>query len=141
MILLDTNVVSEVMRPAPDTGVLRWLGEQRTERVHLSVVTIAEIHYSLNLLTDQPRRRDLRERFQRFADEGFASRVLDFDRHAAERSGAVLAERRRAGRPISVPDAQIAATALTNGLRVATRNTRDFVGVGVDLIDPFAFDR
>lgn len=139
-LLLDTNVVSEAMRPRPATGVLAWLAEQAPEHVHLSSVSIAEIHFRLALLDDSDRRADLRHRFDRFVRDGFASRIVDFDQAAAVAYGEIAAERRRSGRPISVPDAQIAAVARTNQYTLVTRNVRDFDGLGVALLDPFALD-
>lgn len=137
MLLLDTNVVAEVMRRSPEPAVVAWLAEQAPERVHLSTVTIAEIHHGLSSLADADRRRGAIARFERFVDEGFDGRVLDFDRLAAEQYGLIRAGREAAGRPISVPDAQIAATARSERLRLATRNVARFDNLGLDLFDPF----
>lgn len=137
MLLLDTNVVSEAMRRKPDQRVLAWLREQPPERLYLSAVTIAEIHYGLELLTDRDRRLYLQNRFTMFAADGFQSRVIDFGSAEAATYGAVMARRRRAGRPMTVPDAQIAATAISAGLSLVTRNTRDFHDVGLELVNPF----
>ncbi|MFN3219944.1 MAG: type II toxin-antitoxin system VapC family toxin [Acidimicrobiales bacterium] len=137
MLLLDTNVVSEVMRPQPSPSVVAWLAEQLPEHLHLSTITIAEIHFGLALLDDADRRADLVRRFERFVLDGFASRIIVFDQAAAVAYGAIAAGRRRAGHPIAVPDAQIAAIARTQRLTLATRNTRDFGDLELDLLDPF----
>ena len=140
MLLLDTNIVSETMRPHPDAAVMAWLAEQPVETVHLSTISIAEIHFGLELLADDGRQRELRRRFDRFVSQGFMSRLLDFDRAAAVRYGAIQASRRNAGRPMSVPDAQIAAVAQAHDLVLVTRNGKDFDGLDLALVNPFDFD-
>jgi hypothetical protein len=137
VILLDTNVVSAVMAPAPPGTVLRWLDHQPTETLYLSAVTIAEIGYGLEVLPDGKRRRDLEERFDRFVARGFAYRILPFDEKAAHLYRELMARRRGAGRPMSVLDGQIAAIARAHRFAVATRNVSDFEECGIEILNPF----
>lgn len=138
MIVLDTNVVSEMMKPSPSQAVLDWLNRQQSERLHLTTITIGEIEYGLRILPDGQRRRDLKDRFNRFVATAFALRVLSYDEPAALCYGEIMAARKALGRPASMPDGQIAAIARANSGAVATHNTRDFQECGVELIDPFA---
>jgi toxin FitB len=138
MILLDTNVLSELMRREPDPAALAWVDAQPRHQLHISAVTRAEIEFGIALLPEGQRKRGLQEAAQRMFAE-FSGRCLPFDEKAAARYGELVAARVRAGRPISVEDAQIAATALTGGFVLATRNARDFTGIeGLALVDPFA---
>lgn len=137
MIVLDTNVVSEMMKPSPSHAVLDWLNGQETERLHLSTVTIGEIEYGLRILPDGRRRRDLHDRFNRFVAAAFSLRVLSYDEPAGRCYGEIMAVRKSLGRPMSMPDGQIAAIAKANGGAVATHNTRDFEECGIELVDPF----
>ena len=137
MILLDTNVVSEVMRVAPSPAVLAWLNEQDSTTLFVSTVTIAEIEYGLRVLPDGKRRVGLRDRFEQFLAQAFAGRVCDFDQAAARSYGEVMGGRREIGRPMSVPDGQIAAIARSCGHAVATRNVADFEDCGLSLVNPF----
>ncbi len=137
MILLDTNVISEVMKVAPSANVLKWLNDQSSSAVHVSAVTVGEIEYGLRILPDGRRRLQLKEKFEQFIAFAFAHRVLGYDEAAARLYGEIMGLRKESGRPMSVPDGQIAAIARSRGLSVATRNTRDFEECGVDLLDPF----
>jgi predicted nucleic acid-binding protein len=137
VILLDTNVVSEVMRVAPSPAVLAWLNEQDSTTLFVSTVTIAEIEYGLRVLPDGKRRVGLRDRFEQFLAQAFAGRVRDFDQDAARSYGEVMGARREMGRPMSVPDGQIAAVARSRGYAVATRNVADFEDCGLTLVNPF----
>lgn len=137
MILLDTDVVSAMMAPAPPKSVIDWLNRQDTVALYLSTITMAEIGYGLWVLPDGKRRRYLAERFDRFIADGFEQRVLDFDRRAAMLYAEVMGERRAMGRPLAVLDGQIASIARAHRLSVATRNVRDFEHCGVDLVNPF----
>jgi len=103
----------------------------------ISAITIGEIACGLGILPVGSRRTQLKERFERFVSLAFAQRVLAFDRAAARTYGEIMAPRREIGRPMSVPDGQIAAITRVNGLELATRNSRDFADCGIDLIDPF----
>lgn len=137
MILLDTNVVSAVMAPSPPSRVLNWLDAQRTEYLFLSAITVAEIGYGLRILPEGKRRQRLQHRFQEFVARGFAERMLAFDVPAALAYAEIMGRRKEAGRPMSVPDGEIAAIALARGFAVATRNLSDFEECGLELVDPF----
>ena len=136
MIVLDTNVVSELMRAAPSAEVVTWLHEQPAGSLRTTAITVAEIHYGLEQLPDGRRATELR----RIADEtlgAFAGQVLPFDVDAANRYGVLVAEHDRTGRPVSALDAQIAAICLSRGASLATRTVRDFGGTGVEVLDPW----
>ncbi len=137
MILLDINVVSAVMAPAPVTSVLRWLDHHETASLYLSTIKIAEIAYGIRVLPAGRRRRELRERFERFVARGFEQRVLTFDTAAAHHYAEVMGRRRELGRPMTVPDGQIAAIARARRFSVATRNVRYFDECELDLLNPF----
>jgi toxin FitB len=137
MILIDTNVVSEVMKPHPSAAVTGWLNARDSNTLYLSAVTIGEIEYGLRILPDGKKREQLRERFTRFVALAFAQRILAFDETAARTYGDLMGLRKELGRPMSVPDGQIAAIARSKGYAVATRNTRDFEECGIELVDPF----
>lgn len=138
MILLDTNVVSEVMKVRPAESVLAWLDAQDSNRLYVSAVTIGEIAYGLRLLPDGKRRSELRERFERFVALAFDQRILAYDESAARVYGELMGERKELGRPMSLPDGQIAAIARRNHLAIATRNVADFENCGVDIVNPFS---
>jgi predicted nucleic acid-binding protein len=138
MILLDTNIVSAVMAPAPPVAVIDWLNEQETVTLYLSTVTVAEIGYGLWVLPEGKRRRSLERRFERFVAEGFEQRILDFDHRAARLYPEVMGRRRAMGRPLGILDGQIASIARAHSFAVATRNIADFEECGVERINPFA---
>lgn len=137
MILLDTNVVSAVMAPAPTTAVIEWLNRQETVTLYLSTITIAEIGYGLWNLPEGKRRRSLEERFKKFVAEGFEQRILDFNKPAAHLYAEVMGRRKAMGRPLAVLDGQIASIARANDLAIATRNVRDFEECGLEIVNPF----
>ncbi len=138
MILLDTNIVSEFMGAAPNPNVAAWLRAQRTSELALAAITVGEIRYGLALLPAGRRRASLALAFDRFVSEIIGHRVEPFDGAAAEAFGAMMAARHCSGQSLDVSDLLIAATALTRGHIVATRNTADFEGSGATLINPFA---
>jgi predicted nucleic acid-binding protein len=138
MILLDTNVVSEVMKTRPAEAVVAWLNTQDSEKLYVSAITIGEITYGLRILPDGKRRSGLRERFERFVGLAFDRRVLAYDESAARIYGELMGDRKELGLPMSVPDGQIAAIARVNHLVVATRNVVDFENCGIDVVNPFA---
>ena len=137
MILLDTNVVSELMRPAPDAKVLAWTRAQASEELATSVITVAEIGAGLSCLPAGGRRRDLVARWSRLRDDGFGARIFGLDLDAAKAYGEIFAQRQRSGRSAAAFDLLIAAIAQAHGLVVATRNVRDFEDCGVQLINPW----
>ncbi len=137
MILLDTNVLSAVMRRDPDRVVLRWLDGLPLESVWTTAITVFEVRFGLEILESGRRRRALEEAFARALMEDFEGRVLPFDDAAAHAAGRLAAERRRAGRNMEIRDAQIAGIAAARKAAIATRNLRPFEGIGVALIDPW----
>lgn len=136
-VLLDTNVLSELLRAEPDAGVLAWVAAQPPESLFISVVTQAEMLLGARLLPAGKRRTSLEAALHAMFDEDFAGRILAFDSAAAAHYVEVVALRREAGRPVAQFDAQIAATALVCGAHMATRNGPDFEGCGLTLIDPW----
>lgn len=139
MILLDTNVVSEVMRPSPNGLVLRWLNETPTADLFVSSITIAELWYGICALPAGQRREALATQFAQFIEQGFQQRTLVFDAPAAQVYGEMMGEHRHNGAPMSVLDRQIAAIARTHYATLATRNTHDFAECGVPLINPWDY--
>jgi predicted nucleic acid-binding protein len=137
MIVPDTNIVSEVMKPAPFPVVLEWLNRQPSNSLFVTTITIGEIEYGLRILPTGKRRLDLKERFERFMRLGFAQRILVYNEVAAQSYGGLMAHRKELGRPMSIPDGQIAAIARSTGCAIATRNIDDFEACGVDLVNPF----
>jgi len=138
MIILDTNVLSEMLRAAPDKRVLAWLKDQPRPSLFTTTVTRGEILYGIRLLPDGRRRRALWEAALGIFNEDLAERVLSFDSHAADAYAEVGASRRAAGRPISQFDAMIAGMARSHGASLATRNAKDFEGCGIDVVDPWS---
>jgi toxin FitB len=139
MILLDTNVLSELMAPKPSAPVLAWMSKQRfADVVYIATVTVGEILYGIELLPAGKRRDGLLHEAEAMFLEDFAGRILPFDDGAARVFAKIAAARRLRGRPISSPDVQIAATARAHSAALATPNTADFEGCGVTLINPFA---
>jgi hypothetical protein len=138
MIVLDTNVLSETLRPAPDPRVLAWFAAQRRASLFTTTITQAEILYGLGLLADGARRRALSSAIDAIFKEDFSGRLLTFDRDAAEVYAQIAVARKGAGLPISSFDAMIVAVARSTGATLATRNVKDFAECGVALIDPWA---
>lgn len=137
MLILDTNVVSELMRPLPNERVADWFDAQPLERLALTAVTVAELLYGLDRLPDGRRKADLAGRLEAVLRRGFLGRVLPFDQPAAQAYARLKGGRERAGRPLSGYDAMIAAIAQTQGAAIATRNVADFQGCGVVIVDPW----
>jgi hypothetical protein len=137
LIVLDTNVLSEMMRPAPDPVVTEWLSARPATSLFTTTITQAEILYGLQLLTAANRRSRLATAAQEMFAIDFAGRVLSFDQAAAQAYAEIAVARRRAGRPIAQFDAQIAAIARSRDAAVATRNVPDFEGCGIGVVDPW----
>lgn len=137
MILIDTNIVSELIRPIPAPNVLRWFGRQDALALRISAVSEAELRRGVAILPDGRRRDALRAAIDAMVAEDFEGRVLPFDSAAAVAFATIFAERQVAGRPISFPDCQIAATARAQGAAVATRNVADFEGCGIAVMNPW----
>ncbi len=140
MIILDTNVLSELMRSSPEVAVTRWVGQQSASSLHLTSITQAEILHGIALLPAGRRRKSLETAAWAMFKEDFSGRVLPFDSQAAPWYAQLAAQRAAAGQPISQFDAQIAAIARAAGARLATRNTRDFLGCDVELVDPWTYN-
>ncbi len=137
MILLDTNLLSELMRSQPNPVVVAWINAQSSV-ARVSAITQAEISLGIALLPNGKRRDALAAAARQMFEEDFAARCLPFDATAAEYFARLVAERRRIGRPITTQDAQIAAIALANNMPLATRNTADFEEIpGLLLVDPW----
>jgi predicted nucleic acid-binding protein len=136
MILLDTNIISEMMKPVPNVIVMSWIGRQDILQMFISTITIAEISYGLNVLP-QGIRNGLEEAFNKAIAEAFTGRLLVFDESAAHHYGKIMSYRKELGKPLGVPDGQIAAIARAHGAAMATRNLRDFMDCGLQLINPF----
>lgn len=137
MTLLDTNVLSEVMRATPDPRVIQWMNQHPKGTACISAVTIAEIRVGIAVLPDGKRKSELVQNADRAIGE-FASLCASFDALAAEEFATIVADRRKRGRPIGYQDAQIAAIARSAGLTLATRNTADFNDIdGLKLVDPW----
>ena len=137
MIVLDTSVLSEALRPVPESSVLDWLANQPRASLFTTTVTRGEILYGIRLLSDGKRRRGLWDAAKKIFDEDFADQVLSFDSEAAEMYAEIAASRRTAGKPISQFDAMIVAMAGSRGASLATRNVKDFENCGVDVINPW----
>jgi predicted nucleic acid-binding protein len=137
MILLDTNIVSELVRPAPEPAVERWLADQSESAVFISAITEAELRVRVAIMPAGQRRTRLAEEIEGMLVEDFGGRILPFDSPAAIAFAVIAADRRRAGRPVSQADAQIAAVARSRGATLATRNVEDFEGCGIEIINPW----
>jgi predicted nucleic acid-binding protein len=138
VIVLDTNVVSEVMKPAPSESVLRWLTAQEPPSIFITVITQAEMLYGVEVLTSGKRKQSLLALTEKlFGAEGFQGRILPFDQQSAREFASILAGRKTAGRPICQFDAMIAAIARSHGATLATRNTTDFEHCGIRLVNPW----
>lgn len=137
MIVLDTNVLSELMRPAPNNCVVDWLDRQDALAVMVSSITVAEILYGIERLPDGRRKREFAAMAAAMFEDDFAGRILAFDAEAAIHYATQVADSEKSGRQILMADAQIAAICLRHGALLATRNTKDFETSGVELINPW----
>lgn len=138
MIVVDTNVLSEMLRPAPEPRVLAWLAIWPRSALFTTTITRAEILYAVRLMPEGRRRNVLLDAVQAIFDDDFAGQVLSFDNDAADCYPQIAAAHRSAGRPISQFDAMIAAVTRSLGATLASRNGMDFVDCGVPLIDPWS---
>ena len=137
MILIDTNVVSELMRPVPSTRVLQWLNLQPSREIWLSSVVACELLFGLARLPEGVRKQQLTRTLSLMLSEDFQDRVLAHDLEAAVVYADLVANRESQGRPISLADAQIASICLTHQASFATCNTKNFEGLGLTLINPW----
>lgn len=137
MIVLDTNVVSEPMRPNGNAAVRAWLDRQVAETLYLTATSLSELLVGIEILPDGKRKEGLDTALSELLDMLFGSRILPFDRMAAIAYAPLVGRARAGGRPISVADGQIAAIAAVHGFTVATRDTAPFVAAGVPVINPW----
>ena len=136
--LLDTNVVSEWMKPQPNAGLVEWLSNVDEDRVFISVVTLTEIRYGIERMATGSRRKNLEEWLQHELPIRFEGRILPVDEAVADSSGRVAAQRDAAGRPMGAIDAFLAATAEVHRLTLVTRNQSDFKAVLKTTLTPWS---
>lgn len=137
MIILDTNVLSELMRPEPSPRVVAWVAKQPATELFTTAITEAEIFYGIELLTKGKRREGLLAAAEAVFAEDLAGRIFGFESDAARVFSKIAAHRRALGRPISHADAQIAAIVQVRGAKLATRNIADFGDCDLDVVDPW----
>ncbi len=137
MIILDTNIISEMMKTSPSRNIISWLDSQDATKLYITTITIAEISYGLNVLPQGNKRSLLAEAFSKTILAAFEHRILPFDESAAYLYGKIMADRKLKGRPVSIADGQISAIAHSYGWVIATRNFKDFVDCGINIINPF----
>lgn len=137
MIVLDTNVVSELMNPKGSTAVKQWAKRQLRDRVFTTTITQAEILYGIGILPEGNRKRRLESAAHIVFQEELANHILPFDSKSAEQFAVISAQRRSQGKPISQFDAQIAAICRAQGAAIATRNVDDFVGCNLEITNPW----
>jgi toxin FitB len=139
MIVLDTNVISELFRPAPERKVLHWIGAQDADRLFTTAISEAEIFRGIEFMPAGRRRADLLAATEAYFRDDLAGKVLSFDSAAARHFAEISAIRKRKGLPLKELDIQIAAVVRTLGASLATRNTKDFEMSGITLINPWNF--
>lgn len=139
MIMLDTNVLSELMRPQPSLAVIAWVDAQKDEDLFISAITMAEILHGIARLPTGKRKGHLHKLASAMFEEDFAGRIVPFDACAAPCYAQWVARCEAAGKPASLGDAQIAATCIAQGARLATRNVKDFAEGDLQLINPWLF--
>lgn len=137
MIILDTNIISEMMKPYPSDNLISWLDQEDVSKLYITTITIAEISYGINALPEGNKKVLIAEAFSRTIMSGFELRIYPFDESSAYLYGKIMADRKKKGRPLSIPDGQISAIALSRNCTVATRNVNDFVNSGIDIVNPF----
>jgi hypothetical protein len=138
VIILDTNVLSALMRDRPDTAVITWLDEQPAESIWTTAITVLEVRTGLELLRASHRRTQLKSAFDQLLDDDLDGRVLAFDTAAANAAGVAVAAVQRRGKSAEIRDCQIAGIALARRATLATRNIRHFEPLGVTVVDPWA---
>ena len=137
MLVLDTNVLSELLKPHPDEQVMRWIEHQSPQQLFTTAISRAEILYGIQLLPKGQRRQKLTDAAKAIFDEDFADHVLPFDSLAADRYADIASKRKAQGKPISQFDAIIASIAAAHSARLATRNVRDFEACGISIENPW----
>ncbi|MDE0190203.1 MAG: type II toxin-antitoxin system VapC family toxin, partial [Gammaproteobacteria bacterium] len=134
MLVIDTNVASELMRPAPSPAVAAWIAERDAAEMYLTAVSEAELRFGVAILPAGRRRNTVEAALRRWLDLGFVERILPFESDAAQAYAEIAAARRQAGRPIGEANCQIAAITRSRGAVLVTRNVRDFEGTGVEVL-------
>lgn len=137
MFVLDTNVVSELIRPTPELSVTAWVAGQAASSLFLTAVNEAELRFGVEIMPAGARRDSVGAAIDALLREDFAGRILPFDSLAAAAYATLAARRRAAGQPVAQADAQVAAIAAANDMAVVTRNTADFNDTGVDVVNPW----
>lgn len=137
MILLDTNLISEPWKPLPDGNVLEWFDRQSRSDLFVCAPVLAEIRAGLTMMPDGKKRAGYERSFHKLVDQDLVTDIVPFDKSCVDNYARVVSERRSQGRPAVAMDAMIAAIALTHDMTLATRNTRDFEGFGLRLVNPF----
>ncbi len=137
MIILDTNVLSALMRKAPEAPVIEWLNRQSADSVWITSITLFEARLGVALLPKGRRQQALEAAFAKLLEEDLENRVLDFDSAAATEAASLAAARQKAGRPVDMRDTQIAGIALARRATLATRNVRHFQDLRVPVVDPW----
>ena len=138
MIILDSNVLSALMRPDPESRVVEWLDGQAPESTWTTSINVYEIRFGIELLSPGRRRETLHVALRRLVEEALEGRVLAFDSVAAEGAAVIAANQRNAGRTVEIRDVQIAGIAVARKAKLATRNIRHFEGIGLDIVDPWS---
>ena len=139
MVLLDTNVVSELLRPSPNPAVEGWVAERPAAELHFSAVGEAELRYGVAILSAGRRKDALAQAIDAILREDFEGRILPFDSATAREYEEIASARRASGRTVAPADCQIAAIARSRNMTVATRNVRDFEDMGIEVVDPWKF--
>lgn len=137
MIILDTNVISETLRPGPHYNVIKWLNEKDNDELYLSAIVVAELFSGVACMPEGRRQLELIHKLTEAMQIRFDEQILPFDALCAMQYADLMGKNQRLGRAMSTPDTQIAATCLHYGATLATRNTKDFIHCGIELIDPW----
>ena len=137
MIILDTNVVSETLRPNPHYNVIRWLNEKDNDELYLSAIVLAELFSGVACMPDGKRQREFKDKLAEAVQIRFDEQTLPFDTLCALQYAELMEKNQRQGRLMGIVDTQIAATCLHYGATLATRNTQNFIHCGIELIDPW----
>lgn len=140
MFVLDTNVVSELMRPRPEPAVEMWVSQHPLSDLYFTAIGEAELRYGVATMPMGARREALAAEIEGVVRDDLRDRVLPFDSQAARNYARIAAKRRAEGRPASHADCQIAAIASSRNAAIVTRTTRDFEGTGIEIVDPWTFE-
>jgi len=137
MIILDTNVISAMMRLDPEPAVVAWLDRQPAESLWITTITVFEVRFGLELLAQGRRRRQLEEAYSQALEDDFEGRILSFDKVAAQEAAVFAARRRQKGQPVEFRDTQIAGIVASRRAALATRNVRHYQDISITVIDPW----